>query len=85
MDGAATFTYQPLATLKPVVSNIWVVDGPIVRFGLPWPKMPFPTRMTVVRLATGLFIHSPTPLTPPLKAEIANIGIHGMAQRSEDS
>ncbi len=74
MGGEALFTYPPLATLKPVIGDIWIVDGPIIRFGPPWPKMPFPTRMTVVRLADGLFIHSPTPLTPSLKAEIERIG-----------
>jgi Domain of unknown function (DUF4336) len=37
--------------------------------------MPFPTRMTVVRLRGGdIFIHSPTPLVPELKAEIDEIG-----------
>lgn len=68
-------TYPPLNTLKRIADDIWVVDGPIIRFGMRWPKMPFPTRMTVIRLADRhLFIHSPTPLTPALKAEIANIG-----------
>ena len=37
--------------------------------------MPFPTRMTVIRLTGGkLFIHSPTQLTPELKGEIEAIG-----------
>lgn len=68
-------TYPPLNTLKCIADDIWIVDGPIIRFGMPWPKMPFPTRMTVIRLADrNLFVHSPTPLTPALKAEIENIG-----------
>jgi hypothetical protein len=68
-------TYPPLNTLKPVTGNLWIVDGPVIRFGPLWPKMSFPTRMTVVRLPDGdLFIHSPTPLTTELKAEIATIG-----------
>jgi hypothetical protein len=68
-------TYPPLDTLKPVADNVWIVDGPVIRFGLPWPKMPFPTRMTVVRLAGGdLFIHSPTPLPPELRAGIERCG-----------
>jgi hypothetical protein len=67
-------TYPPLDTLKPVARNIWVVDGPVIRFGMPWPRMPFPTRMTVIRLAGGLFIHSPTPLLPTLKTEIVATG-----------
>jgi hypothetical protein len=53
----------------------WIVDGLVIRFGAPWPKMPFPTRMTVIRLADyGLFIHSPTKLVPSLKAEIDRLG-----------
>src|SRR5690606_19387117 len=65
----------PLNTLKPVAAGIWVVDGPLIRFGMPWPKMPFPTRMTVVRLAGGgLFVHSPTPLVPALRDAIDALG-----------
>ena len=67
--------YAPINTLKPVADNVWIVDGPIIRFGMPWPKMPFPTRMTIVRLDGGaLFIHSPTALTDELRDEIAAIG-----------
>jgi hypothetical protein len=68
-------TYPPLNTLKPVADDLWIVDGPVIRFGLPWPKLPFPTRMTVIRLGSGeLFVHSPTPLTPSLRAEIERQG-----------
>lgn len=68
-------TYPPLNTLKPVAEDIWIVDGPVIRFGMPWPKMPFPTRMTIVRIGErDLFIHSPTPFVPELKAEIEQIG-----------
>lgn len=68
-------TYPPLNTLKSVAENIWIVDGPIIRFGMPWPKVPFPTRMTVIRIGSGdLFIHSPTPLTSSLKDEVDGIG-----------
>jgi hypothetical protein len=71
----ALATYAPINTLKRVTDNVWIVDGPVIRFGFPWPKLPFPTRMTVVRLNSGdLFVHSPTPLTPGLAAEIAKIG-----------
>lgn len=68
-------TYSPLNTLKPVAEDIWIVDGPVIRFGPALLKMPFPTRMTVIRLASGeLFIHSPTALVPELKAEVQAIG-----------
>ncbi len=67
--------YPPLNVLKPVVENLWIVDGPAIRFGAPGLKFPFPTRMTVVRLAGGdLFIHSPTPLAAELKGDICRAG-----------
>ncbi len=68
-------TYEPINTLKSVAENVWIVDGPIIRFGIPWPKMPFPTRMTIIRLADGgLFIHSPTPAEPELLKEVRKLG-----------
>lgn len=68
-------TYPPLNTLKGVTENVWLVDGPLIRFGPPGLKMPFPTRMTIIRIgASDLFVHSPTPLTPELKAEVQNVG-----------
>ncbi|MGQ4659154.1 DUF4336 domain-containing protein [Lysobacter sp. F6437] len=67
-------TYPPLNTLKPVADDVWIVDGPTIEFGMPWPKMPFPTRMTVIRLGNDLFIHSPTPLTRDLMTEVETIG-----------
>lgn len=75
MNDTSLGTYPPLNTLKRVAEHLWIVDGPIIRFGMPWPKMPFPTRMTVVRLdGERLFIHSPTHLTPELKIEVEKIG-----------
>ena len=74
MDDARA-TYAPINTLKPVADDVWIVDGPVIRFGFPWPKMPFPTRMTIVRLAGGdLFVHSPTSLTPALRAHVDELG-----------
>lgn len=67
--------YPPLNTPKGVAEDVWVVDGPIIWFGMPWPRMPFPTRMTIIRLDDRqLFVHSPTRLTPSLKAAIDAIG-----------
>lgn len=76
MDGAVhKQTYPPLNTLKRIAEQIWLVDGPLIRFGPPLLKMPFPTRMTLVRLKTGeVFVHSPTPLTSELVTEIQSIG-----------
>ncbi len=52
--------YEPLLTLKPVAPDLWICDGPHISFY----GLPFPTRMTIVRLADGgLFVHSPVTLT----------------------
>jgi len=74
-DGLNPTTYPPLNTLKSVAEDVWLVDGPLIRFGPPGLKMRFPTRMIIIRVgASGLFIHSPTALTPELKAAVANLG-----------
>lgn len=73
-SGNHRVTYPPLNTLKPVAEDVWIVDGPAIRFGMPWPKMSFPTRMMVIRVADGLLVHSPTLLTPRLEGEIGRIG-----------
>jgi hypothetical protein len=67
-------TYPPLNALKPVTDDVWIVDGPLIEFGPPLLRMPFPTRMSIIRIGRQLFIHSPTPLTAGLKAEIAAVG-----------
>lgn len=64
-------TYEPLDTLKPVARDIWVIDGPAIRFY----GVPFSTRATVVRLENGdLWVHSPTRLTDGLRAEMNALG-----------
>ncbi|MEX0956284.1 MAG: DUF4336 domain-containing protein [Rhizobiaceae bacterium] len=68
-------TYEPVNTLKPVAEDIWIVDGPVIRFGMPWPKMPFPTRMTIIRLKNGdLLLHSPTTADEGLIREVKALG-----------
>jgi len=63
--------YEPLSTLKPVAPDIWVIDGPAIRFY----GMPFSTRATVIRLTSGeVWVHSPTFLTDALRAEVAALG-----------
>src|SRR3546814_11828904 len=52
----ADLTYPPLNVLKPVCRDIWIVDGPLIGFGALGIRLPFPTRMTIVRLEGGLFI-----------------------------
>ena len=67
-------TYEPINRLKPVCDDLWIVDGPLIRYGPGWLKFSFPTRMTIVRLGGDLFVHSPTELTPALRAEVEAIG-----------
>lgn len=63
--------YAPLNTLKPVGADIWIVDGPSIRFY----GMAFSTRMTVVRLQNGdIWLHSPTQICDSLQGEIAALG-----------
>jgi hypothetical protein len=64
---AAYDPYTPLNVLKPFAPEVWVVDGPALQFGAGPLKLPFPTRMTVVRLAADtLWLHSPTAPVPGL-------------------
>jgi hypothetical protein len=75
METKPDTTYPPLDTLKAIADNVWIVDGPVIRFGMPWPKFSFPTRMTLIRVGRDdLFVHSPTPLPDTLKAEVTAIG-----------
>ncbi len=63
--------YEPLNTVKPIGEDIWVVDGPAIRFY----GAPFSTRATIVRLNNGdIWVHSPTYLTDDLAAEVAALG-----------
>ena len=63
--------YEPLYCLKAVAPDVWVADGGWIRFY----GLPFPTRMTVIRLADGgLWVHSPITGRAPLLAEVAALG-----------
>jgi len=68
-------TYPPLNTLKPVADDVWIVDGPVIRFNVGAGfHMPFSTRAAIIRMGHNLFVHSPTPLEAGLRAEIDRIG-----------
>jgi len=63
--------YQPINTLRAIADQLWIVDRPLIRFSYLGVRLPFPTRMTIARLGSGeLWLHSPTELTPKLKAEV---------------
>ena len=53
--------YEPLYILKPISENIWIVDGDLIEMDVVLTKLPFSTRMTVIKLANGqLWCHSPS-------------------------
>lgn len=75
MATTAYKAYEPLGILKPVAENVWIIDGPEIRFRYGFLRLPFPTRTTVIRLPDGgLWIHSPTPLDEPLAAQLLLLG-----------
>ena len=67
--------YEPLDVLKPVAPDIWIVDGPVIDFSYLGLTLPFPTRMTVVRLRNGsLWLHSPTTFDETLADALERLG-----------
>lgn len=67
--------YSPINVLKPLAENVWIVDGPVVSMKWLWMRIPFSTRMTIVRLKNGdLWVHSPTALTGPLMQAVDALG-----------
>lgn len=63
--------YEPLYVLKPVAPDIWIADGSWIRFY----GIPFPTRMTVVRLSNGeIWVHSPIALENDLLEAVSSLG-----------
>lgn len=71
MMPAGATGYEPLDVLKPVAPDLWLIDGPAIRFY----RLPFSTRATVIRLGDGgLWVHSPIRLTAPLRAALDALG-----------
>ena len=67
--------YAPLDRLKPVAEDVWIVDGPEIGMRLAGITLPFPTRMTVIRLPSGsVWIHSPIAWNDELGAAVAALG-----------
>ncbi len=67
--------YLPLNTLKPVADAVWTVDGPEIGMRYLGTTLPFPTRMTVVRLPSGeIWIHSPTAWDEGLARTVEKLG-----------
>ena len=57
MSNDAIALYEPINLLKQVDDDIWIVDGSIVQMAMYGALVPFPTRMTIVRLSTYGVIH----------------------------
>ena len=67
--------YEPLYTLKEVDQNIWIVDGDLIQMDMKIFKLPFQTRMTVIKLNDGkLWIHSPIAPNEKLFTELDALG-----------
>jgi hypothetical protein len=73
-NGPDVFLYSPINVIKPAGENLWVVDGPEIGFGFGG-LIPFPTRMTVVKMASGgLILHSPVEHTAGLERALLALG-----------
>lgn len=69
------YLYQPLYHLKKISENLWIVDGDQINMTVGPVKIPFPTRMTVVKLADDeLWIHSPIKPMDSLLTSLNQLG-----------
>ena len=68
--------YAPLNRPKAIATDLWIVDGPTIGMAAPFGlSLPFPTRMTVVRLRDGgLWCHSPIAPDAGLFASLELLG-----------
>lgn len=67
--------YEPLNTLKTCADGLWIADGPHVCMAALGARVPFPTRMTLLRLADGgLWCHSPIAPDDGLFAAVDALG-----------
>ena len=67
--------YEPLNVPKRWADDIWTVDGPEIAMRYLGIALPFPTRMTIVRLPDGrLWLHSPIAHDAALEEAIGALG-----------
>jgi hypothetical protein len=57
-DRAALQLYEPIFEPKKFGENLWIVDGPCISMRYGVFRLPFTTRMTMIRLTDGLWVHS---------------------------
>ena len=56
--------------MEQIAENLWTFDGPIIRFM----SLDFPTRMTIARIDSGLWVHSPVAITEEIKKFLSDEG-----------
>lgn len=67
--------YLPLNALKPIVPGLWIADGPEIGMRVGLGSLPFPTRMTIIRMPSGgLWVHSPIDPEPGLIRGVVELG-----------
>lgn len=67
--------YAPINELKLIAHEVWIADGSEINLSLGPLSIPFPTRMTVIRLPNDeLWIHSPIAPDPWLVEAVAKLG-----------
>lgn len=66
--------YLPQSTPIPVADNLWIINGPEIGYRFAGLTLPCPTRMTVVRIGSTLWLHSPTHYAPELGAQLEALG-----------
>lgn len=70
MDARARFRHAPsIMLLTQLAENLWIHERPLRFWGLETG-----TRMTIVRLHGGLFVHCPAPLSTALRTEVDALG-----------
>ena len=66
--------YRPQLAPVRIAEDIWTVEGPEAGYRLAGAVLPCPTRMTVVRLPSGLWLHSPVAFSPALADRLRALG-----------
>ena len=67
--------YSPINELKQIGEDIWIVDGNEIHMSFKFFKVPFTTRMTIVKLDNNkLWIHSPIAFNKELDDKIKELG-----------
>ena len=67
--------YSPINELKQIGEDIWIVDGNEIHMSFKLFKVPFTTRMTIVKIDNNkLWIHSPIAFNKELNDKIKELG-----------